>query len=146
MEITTWSFKEQRLLFEMKPVVLTNNILLFEKTAIVLSKNNLLFEITTIVLTKNILLFEITTIVLSKNNYSFKEKPTWHCSFKCSLVVHLNTTSEIRRRGYVNKKKRSGYSHIVYMRIIFYPHIVCSNLVTLDFKFKILFLKSKLLI
>ena len=28
------------------------------------------------------------------------------------------------------------YPHIVYMRIIFYPHIVCSFLVILDFKFK----------
>ena len=38
------------------------------------------------------------------------------------------------------------YPHIVYMRIIFYPHIVCRYLVILDFKFKIDFLKLKLLI
>ena len=84
-------------------------------------------------LDKHLVFFYIERSICTSNIYS----PALY-----TLCVHLYLFTDV----YVSLFIQSGYSHIVYMRIIFYPHIVCSSLVILEFKFKILFLKSKILI
>ena len=57
------------------------------------------------------------------------------------LYPHIVVYMRIIFYPHIVYKRIIFYPHIVYMWIIFYLHIVCSSLVILELKFKILFLK-----